>query len=266
MIRQSNIAVPRPMAVGVFGALLLAGTVPTAAQTAAEPPKAKVAPSGVEARADEHMRRMADFLAKIPRFTMEAEETFDSQFERALRVQLTNVRQVTVQRPDRFASDANGDTAHRSSWYDGRALTVLNKEKNVYLTVEMPATIDGVLDKAAEDFGIVLPLSDFFYKDPYATLMEGVFFGKYLGLHQAAGVPCHHLAFGQEDIEWQIWIDAGAQPLPRKFAIAYIGDPGVPQYTAVFRRWTLEPKVTEELFRFKAPAAAKKIDLAALKQ
>lgn len=103
MIRPSNIAVPRPIAVGVFGALLLAGTVPTAAQTAAEPPKAKAAPSGVEARADEHMRRMADFLAKIPRFTMEAEETFDSQFERALRVQLTNVRQVTVQRPDRFA-------------------------------------------------------------------------------------------------------------------------------------------------------------------
>ena len=86
---------------------------------------------------------------------------------------------------------------------------------------------------------------------------------KYLGLHQAAGVSCHHFAFGQEDIEWQIWIDVGAQPLPRKLAIAYVDDPGVPQCTAVFRRWTLDPKVTEDLFRSKIPAGAKKIDLAA---
>ena len=92
-------------------------------------------------------------------------------------------------------------------------------------------------------------------------MMAEVLYGKYLGVHQAAGVPCHHLSFGQDGVEWQIWIDAGAQPLPRKLAIAYWDQPGVPQYQAVFRHWTLDPKLTADQFVFKLPTGAKKIDL-----
>jgi hypothetical protein len=161
-------------------------------------------------------------------------------------------------------TDATGDTLHRSSWYDGRSLTVLNKKRLVYATVEVPGTVDAVLDKIAQDYQVVIPLSDFLYSDPYATLMDGVLSGAYLGMHQAAGVPCHHLAFAQEDSQWQIWIDAGPRPLPRKFAIAYVDEPGVPQYQATFRRWVLDPKLSEESFRFKPPEGAKRIEPAEL--
>ena len=104
----------------------------------------------------------------------------------------------------------------------------------------------------------MLPLSDLLYGDPYPTMMGGVLYGKYLGTHLAAGASCHHLTFGQEGIEWQIWIDAGAQPLPRKLTIAYWDQPGVPQYQAVLRRWTLDPKIAAEQFVFRAPAGAKR--------
>ena len=79
------------------------------------------------------------------------------------------------------------------------------------------------------------------------------------GLHQAAGVPCHHLAFSQEDIDWQIWIDAGPQPLPRKIVITYAEEPGAPQYTATIKRWSLDPKFTDELFHFVPPEGATKL-------
>ena len=154
-----------------------------------------------------------------------------------------------------------GDTAHRASWYDGKTLTVLSQKHNAYAVLDMPGTIDAVLDKLAADYAVFLPLSDLLYGDPYPTMMADVLYGKYLGVHQAAGVPCHHLSFGQEGVEWQIWIDSGKQPLPRKLAIAYWDQPGVPQYQAVFRRWTLEPKVTAEQFAFKVPAGAKKVAL-----
>ncbi len=90
--------------------------------------------------------------------------------------------------------------------------------------------------------------------------MEGVTYGRYLGLHQAAGVACHHLAFSQPTIEWQIWIDAGDKPLPRKLVISYVQEPGEPQYSAVIRRWNLESKVPEGLFTFEAPEGARRID------
>jgi hypothetical protein len=243
---------------GLSAAILCLSLLPAEAQgTSAKAP-------AVEARAEETLRKMAALLAGTTRFTLEAEETFDTEFAHAYRVQLGNVRTLSVERPSRFVASATGDTLHRASWFDGRVLTVLDKERNIYATLEMPGTIDAVLDKLAADYKLVLPLSDLLYSDPYQTLMEGVLYGKYLGIHQAAGVPCHHLTFGQDGVEWQIWIDAGEKPWPRKLALAFWEDPSVPQYQATFRRWTPGPKLDEALFRFSAPAGARKVDAAEL--
>ena len=228
-------------------------TAPPAAPEATAP-----RPRRVDPRADEILRKMSALLAGTPRFAMEAEETFDEVSENAPRLQLTNVRRVGVERP-RFAADATGDTLNRAAWYDGRTLTVLDKARNLYLSVEKPGTIDTALDAIADDYGVVVPLSDLFYSDPYTTLMEGVLYGEYQGLHQAAGTLCHHLAFSQDAIDWQIWIDAGEQPLPRKLVITYVDEPGTPQYSAVIRRFTLDPKFPDGLFHFEAPEGAQPI-------
>jgi hypothetical protein len=143
-------------------------------------------------------------------------------------------------------------------------VTVLDKEHNVYATIEAPATIDATFDRLEDEYGVVLPLADLLYADPYAVLMAGVTYGRYLGLHQAAGVTCHHLAFSQDTIEWQIWIDAGEKPLPRKLVISYVDEPGEPQYSAVIRRWNLDSAVPDGLFTFEAPEGAQKVDAQAL--
>src|SRR5262245_38204299 len=222
-------------------ALLLAAGVPGAgAQTPSS--------SRIDPKADQVMRTMAAFLAKAKAFTVEAEEAFDAEYAGAYRVQLTGTRTITVERPSHFATVATGDVMDRASWYDGQNLTVLHSRLNAYATVSLPGTIDGVLDAVARDYGFAPPLGDVLYADPYATLMADVLYGKYLGLHQAAGVSCHHLTFGQDGLEWQIWIDAGAQPLPRKLTIAYWESPDVPQYRATFVRWSLDPKLTPSQF------------------
>ena len=248
----------------LLAALPAAALLVTAPETRAQAPAAPAANAQVDPKADEVMRKMATFLAGVKAFTVEADETFDVEFARAYRVSLGNVRTVTVERPSRFAADATGDTLHRSSWYDGKSLTVLNRKANTYAILDMPGTIDSVLDKLAADYEVYLPLSDLFYADPYGSLMDGVLYGKYLGVHQAAGVPCHHLTFGQDDLEWQIWIDTGPQPLPRKLALAYWQQTGVPTYQATLRKWTLAPKLTAAQFLFTPPAGAKKIDAARL--
>jgi hypothetical protein len=246
----------------VVAALALA-PLAGAQEPAAVPPPAPP-PRSVETRAEQELKRMGEFLAKLPHFALEAEETFDELPDGELRRQLTNVRRIAVERPNHVAADATGDTLSRASWYDGRTATVLDKERNVYVTVEAPGTIDATLDMLADEYGVVLPLVDLLYSDPYAVLMEGVTYGRYLGIHQAAGIACHHLAFSQDTIEWQIWIDAGDKPLPRKLVISYVQEPGEPQYSATIRRWTLEAKVPEGLFTFEAPEGAQKIDAKAV--
>ena len=177
-----------------------------------------------------------------------------------VRQQLTNVRRVALERPNHAAADVNGDTLARATWYDGKTVTVLDKEHNTYATVSAPPTIDATLDMLEDDYGVVLPLKDVLFSDPYKILSEGITYGRYLGIHQAAGVACHHLGFSQETIEWQIWIDAGDQPVPRKVVITYVDEPGEPQYTAVFRKWKLDGPVPDGLFAFEAPEGVTRIE------
>jgi hypothetical protein len=251
----------RPASLVTAAAILLLPMLSTrAGQAAAARPDA-VAPAQVEPRAAEILKNMSAFLAKTQRFTLEAEETFDDVREGGTRVQVGALRRITVERPSRLVATASGDSVNRSTWYDGHRLAVLDRDTNRYLSTEVPDTIDGVLDKIAHDYGIVIPLSDFLYANPYEALSEGVQRGQYLGLHLAGNVKCHHLAFAQDDVQWQIWIDAGPDPIPRKLVIAYGDEMGIPQYTANIRRFTVELKAAaESLFKFTPPASAQRID------
>jgi len=75
---------------------------------------------------------------------------------------------------------------------------------------------------------------------------------------------CHHLLFEQENIDWQIWIDSGQPPLPRKLVITYKQEPGQPQYVATMDNWDLSPAVSKETFEFTPPADAKAVSMADL--
>jgi hypothetical protein len=234
------------------GAALVPGS-PQAGPAAAAKPR-------IDPRAADTLKKMSAYLAATQSFVLEAEESFDEVSAGDPRVQLGNVRRLTVERPNHFTAQAAGDTLNRSAWYDGRALSVLDKDKNAYVTMDMPGTIDAVVDKIAADYGIVLPLSDFVYSNPYDALVEGVGEGRYLGIHSTGGFACHHLAFSQDDADWQIWIDSGAAPVPRKLVISYVQEAGVPQYTAVIKTFEAGAKASADAFRFTPPAGARKLE------
>jgi len=218
----------------------------------------------LDPRADQILREMGSALSALPSFALEAEESFDEIPTGQPRLLLTNLRRVAVQRPNRFAADAHGDSLNRSVWYDGRSLTVWDKTANSYSTVDMPDSIDDALDTLGDTYGVHVPLADLLYANPYEVLAEGATYSRYMGIHTAANVPCHHLVFAQPTIEWQIWIDAGENPLPRKLAITYVREPGEPQYVATIWAWRLSPTLPDTLFTFDAPMGAERVEFQTL--
>ena len=218
----------------------------------------------LDPRADQLLRAMATLLATTKTFAFEAEERFDEIPSGQPRTLLTNVRRVAVQRPNRLAADAEGDTLSRSVWFDGKSVAVYDRAQNVYASIPTPGSIDTALDTLSDKYAAAVPLADLLYSDPYAVLTEDVTYSRYLGLHLAAGVLCHHLVFAQPTIEWQIWIDAGEQPLIRQLAISYVREPGEPQYVAVLTKWKLLPTLPEDLFHFEPPEGAARVDAASL--
>ena len=76
----------------------------------------------VEDRATELVAELSAFLAEIPKFRLEVEESHDIYDEGQL-LQLTNTRTLQIRRPNRARGRAWGDRVSRSFWYDGRNFT-----------------------------------------------------------------------------------------------------------------------------------------------
>ncbi len=218
----------------------------------------------LDPRADEILRAMSTHVASMRRFAFEAEEAYDELPGGQPRVLLTNLRRVAVERPNRVAADVEGDSLNRAVWFDGRSVTALDKTTLTYATFDASGSIDTALDRLSDRYGVNVPLADLLYADPYAILTETVTYSRYLGIHRAAGRPCHHLAFAQPTIEWQIWIDAVEKPLPRRLVITYVREPGEPQYAATITRWNVAPTFPDSLFMFEAPEGGRRVDAAAL--
>ena len=215
-------------------------------------PAQPVDSSAVDPRAMEILKKMSDLLGRISSLGFTAEETYD-ELDGNQMLQFSNIRSVAVRRPDRIIADTSGDTVNRSAWFDGKRFSLLDKEHNVYGSSEFSGTIDQLLDRLDEQFEVVIPLGELISENLLAQLTERLRGASYVGLHKVGDARCHHLAFILDLLDFQIWLEAGEKPLPRKLVITYKQEPGMPQYTAVFTRWNLEMETPDSLFEFQNP-------------
>ncbi len=214
----------------------------------------------IEPRAAEHLKAMSSYLASLKTYSFQVEEFIDDVQDDGQKIQLSNQRQLSVSRPDKVFGESVGDTADSSFYYDGKTVTVFDRKQKTYATEKVPGTIDAMLDDLHDRFDTDQTLADFLFTDPYKVFTENVQSGTYVGLHHVGKVKCHHLAFREKLLDWQIWIDAGKQPLPRKLLITFKRQVDQPQYTALIHRWDVNPKLSGDLFQFQPPEGVRKVD------
>jgi hypothetical protein len=242
----------RLLAVGLMLATLLAGAA-LVGGTQLESPK-------IERKADQYLKAMSGYLAGLKTYTFQVEEFFDEVQDDGQKIQLGNQRHMSVSRPDKVFGVDKGDTADSFFYYDGKTVTVYDRGQKTYATEKVPGTIDAMLDDLHDRFDTHQTLADFLFTDPYKVFTEHVQSGTYVGLHRVGKLKCHHLAFRQKILDWQIWIDASDQPLPRKLVITFKREADQPQYTALIHCWDVDPKLSDDLFEFKAPKGVRKVD------
>jgi hypothetical protein len=239
-------------------ALILSFCLLAPAWSADNPAKAKT--PKIEPKAVEILKQMCDYLKGLQQFSVQAEITEDVLLTSGQRIQYARSVEASVRRPDRFRAESVGDTDDRQLVYDGKTITLLDRSKNFYTTIAAPPEIDAALEHATQAFNLRAPLADLISTKSYEYLTEGALSGFYVGLSKVQGVPCHHLAFREKDIDWQIWVEEGPTPVPRKFLITDKEAQGL-QFTAVFTKWNTSPQFEEGLFTFVAPEKAEKIDI-----
>ncbi|MDR4505751.1 MAG: DUF2092 domain-containing protein [Candidatus Scalindua sp.] len=222
--------------------------------------------SAVDATVDKTLRQMCDYLKSAQQYTFRSQATFEKISVSGQKLEYGETVHASVRRPDRFHADIVGDLINNRFWYNGRSITMLDTELNIYATTEAPADIDSTLSFAAETLGITAPLGDFVVSDPYSSLTQNAKSATYVGLHEINGVKCHHLAFTQENLDWQIWVEDGSMQVPRKIVITYKQEEGMPQYTAVLSEWDFSPHLPESVFSFVTPVNAEKIEFMSIEE
>ena len=202
----------------------------------------------IDSRTDKLLKAMGNYLKSSEQFSFHANITFDDLTPSRQKIQYSSSSDIAVHRPNRVYAEKQSDLGGKRFWYDGKNMTLMDTKLSVYATEQVPADIDSAMDHLMEKYGFSPPLVDFVYSDPYHILIENVESGFYVGLHSVSGIRCHHLAFSQKDIDWQIWIEDGKLMVPRKFLITYKTLPGSPQYSAVLSEWDLEAHLPDAMF------------------
>jgi len=194
--------------------------------------------------------------------------TFDSDIEVITsdlqKIQFASTGHFLLARPDKLRVTRAGGYADLELVFDGKTATVLGKNLNAYTQLDTPGSVDQLIDRLRADHSVEAPGADLLMSNVYAELMKDVVSAKHIGRGVIDGVECEHLAFRNPEVDWQLWVAVGAQPIPHKYVITSKAVTGAPQYTLRLTGWKTDIRTKAEEFAFKPPAGAKKVEVEAL--
>jgi hypothetical protein len=182
------------------------------------------------------------------------------------RLALASSGAVTLARPDKIRATRSGGFVDVETVFDGKTLTVLGKNKNLYVQVETPGTLEHLINELKDKYRRPLPAADLLLPSGYDELMGDVTDVKDLGSGVIGGTECDFFAFRSKEVDWQIWIAQGDRPYPCRFVITSKLIAGNPQYSIQPRDWKFGTAAAAGDFSFKPPAGARKIDMKELNE
>ena len=219
-------------------------------------PESSIDPAAVAA-----LDKMGAYLRTLSTFEVRANTTVEDVLDDGRKVQFAAVTDLLAKRPDRLRADVNSDRQERSYYFNGKEFTLFARRMNFYATVPAPPTIGEFNKQLEEKFGIEVPLVDLFRWGSSEKSDAPIKLATNIGTSMIDGSSCTHYSFRQPELDWQIWIQNGDFPLPRKLVITTLSDEARPQVTSIYT-WNLAPAFNDAAFTFVPPPEAKKITLA----
>ena len=157
-----------------------------------------------------------------------------------------------------------GGYADVALFFDGKTASVYGKHINGYAQFDAPGTVDQLIEALRQGHGVALPFADLLLSNSYNVLVAGVLEAKHIGRGVIDGRECEHLAFRNFDTDWQIWVEVGKRPIPRKMVITSKTMNSAPQYTLRVKEWKTGVAPARDAFTFTPPAGAQKLSSDAL--
>jgi len=239
-------------------AVLLATGVPAFAQ--ADPGTGPA----IEPEAVAALDRMGKYLGTLKAFSVKGAASTEEVLPQGLKVRHDTASTMEVVRPDHVRAEQSSMSRHRLIVYDGETFSLYSKSSGYYAQVPAKATIGQLADKLEAEYAVELPLLNLFAWADQAQ-RPALERARVVGRSDVRGTPCDQYVYRQGKSEVQVWVQRGAQPLPRRVAVTALANEARPQYTADYD-WTLNAQAAPTAFKFTPPAGAISIPLKRVKE
>lgn len=219
-----------------------------------------LAAKSLDPDADKILRSMSGYLSSLVAFSMIADVDNEIISSDGQKLQLSSFETVVMARPGKFHVHRKGMFGDVTFIFDGKTLTVYGKSLNSYFQREVSGTSDDAIRAVEMETGLNAPGADLLFSDPYAILSAGIESSVYIGIAYVNGIACHHLAFREAKVDWQLWVQTGDEPFPMKYVITSKWLTGAPQYEVRLREWNPKPGIKAGQFSFLVPKGARKLE------
>jgi hypothetical protein len=250
-IPSHSSAVLTKSALGLLAAMAITGAPAPAAWAA-------------EGQAETILKAMADYVSRQENLSLKYDADIEVVTPAVEKIQFSASGDVTLSRPNKFRVTRIGGYAEVELISDGSNVTVYDRGGNRFAQVPAAGTFDEVVDRLRTEAPLELPGADLLLAKPYEELMAGVLEAKHIGRGVVEGVECEHLAFRNLDTDWQIWVETGDRPVPRKYVITSKAVGSAPQYTLRLRDWKTGVSPAPDAFAFKPPQGSSGVAITVL--
>ena len=234
---------------------------PALAQTAsAATATTNIAAGTLDPEASAALDRMGAYLRSLGSFRLVSDASTEEVYANGQKLQFLQRTTYTFGGPRSLTVKIETDSQTRDVFYNGKTFTIAAPRAGKYLQLPASGTVGEVLTRAYNDWGVDFPVQDLFRWGDASATAERPKEGFKVGTARIGTAMTDHYAFRQTGVDWQIWLDQGDKPLPRKMVITNLEDAAQPQYVAYFT-WDLAPTIAADAFDFKPAATDKRIEL-----
>jgi len=210
------------------------------------------------------LKRMGDYLRTLNAFQVKADITTENVGNDGQKLQLMSTADMIAKRPDKLRVEVVNSRQPRTFYYDGKTFTLWAPRLKYYATVDAPPTARELFLKLEDKYNIEMPFVDLFkWGTPDANTNE-ITDATDIGPAVVNGITTEQYAFRQKGLDWQVWIQLGDYPLPRKLVLTTMTDEARPQYSATLT-WNLAPSFNDASFTFTPPSGAGRVVIAGSK-
>jgi hypothetical protein len=214
--------------------------------------------------ANKILKTMSEYLASQKNISATYDAAIEVITPALQKIQFTSSGELLMSRPDKLRARRSGGYADVELVFDGTTATILGRHNNIYAQIKAAGSIDHLVDRLRDKHGITMPGADLLLARVYDELMRNAIEVKHVGQGVIDGKDCNHLAFRGAEVDWQLWVEIGSRPIPRKYVITSKAVTGAPQYTLRIKTWSTGAPVASDAFVFKPPTGAKMVDIKSL--